>query len=67
MSEKNSKNEQREKPSKYGDAYCSHCNQKFPKKRRHQRFCSPTCRWEDWDQAHPRVMSPAVSGVARNT
>lgn len=33
---------------------CSHCGTKFRPNRPWQRFCSPSCRFADWDKRNPR-------------
>ena len=37
-----------------GEPACGHCGTKFQPKRPWQRFCSPSCRFADWDKRNPR-------------
>lgn len=37
------------------NAECPQCKKMFEKTRKHQKFCSPECRWLHWSENNPRV------------
>jgi hypothetical protein len=43
-----------ETDSQVAENACGHCGAKFRPKRLWQRFCSPACRFADWNDRNPR-------------
>src|SRR5262245_19790765 len=43
-----------ETDSQVGESACGPCGAKYRPKRAWQRFCSPSCRFANWDKCNPR-------------
>ena len=41
-------------------AECPNCQKTFVKKRKHQKFCCPDCRWKYWVENNPRISLDAL-------
>ncbi len=36
--------------------HCRHCQKPLDKPKKGKLFCSPSCRFAQWDKDHPRVV-----------
>lgn len=49
------------------DKACKHCGKSFTPKKPWQKFCSPRCRFLDFDGRHPRLWRPLDTAVSAST